>query len=96
MTWDVKPSMPSMDYGFLVVALADGKTDADIKALTAFDPDHPPTWMNKVGEDPLVSSIRTDTFNLGENAAYHGEPLYVMCFSHGALFGVIGPLEVQN
>jgi len=96
LTWDVKPSTPSMDYGFLVVALTDGKTAADVTALASFDPDHPPAWMNKVGEDLLVSNIRTDTFNLNANATYQGEPLYVMCFSHGTLFGVVGPLEVSQ
>ena len=96
ITWDVKDGTPSADYSFILTTLPEGRTVADLDGLIGAATIRPPSWLIFTRYSQLTAQTTTETFDLAANAAYHGEPLYVLCLSHQATFAVAGPIQVEK
>jgi hypothetical protein len=96
ITWNVKEGTPSADYSFILTTLAEGKTVADLDGLIGAGGVHLPSWLKFTRYSQLTTQTTTETFDLAANAAYHGEPFYVLCLSHQVTFAVVGPIDVKE
>ncbi|MFN2118790.1 MAG: hypothetical protein ACK2T0_00135 [Anaerolineales bacterium] len=96
ITWDVKDGTPSADYSFILTTLPEGKTVADLEGLIGARAVQPPSWLKFTRYSQLTAQTTTETFDLAANAAYHGEPLYVLCLGHQVPFAVAGPVSVSQ
>jgi hypothetical protein len=96
ITWDVTDGTPSADYSFILTTLAEGKTVADLDGLIGAGAVRPPSWLTFTRYSQLTAQTTTETFDLSANAAYHGEPIYVLCLSHQVTFAVVGPIKVKE
>ncbi len=96
ITWAVKETKPSMDYMFIVATLGEGKTGADLAPFMGDAEADAPDWMDVIRYGQMVNETQTQTVDLTIDAAYHGEPIYIICTAHRVPIGFVGPLEVEE
>lgn len=94
ITWDVEKTTPGMDYEFYIDVLEDGKTAADLDPIMGDQRPTLPDWLRPIKMSGLVVESTTQDYDLYLSAAYHGEPLHILCTSRDAVFAVVGPIEV--
>lgn len=98
-TFDVQDSGTDATYNFLVVALSESQTVDDLRALTNL-----PRLTTEIPEEINfmnywdVSAGRKETrqMDFGANAAFGGEPIYIVCGNELTNIGVVGPFEVAD
>lgn len=94
LEWVVSKSRTSTSI-IALVSVDPGKTVEDLASMPAEDP--PPAWVHKLDYAVAMSpGTYTKSVNLGANAAYHGEPVYFVCFDAEEDFaiGAAGPFEI--
>lgn len=97
MTWAVKDSKPGADYNLAVVTLGDGKTGGDLEPFMDDADADIPEWLNVIRYSSMLNETQTQDLDLTANAAYHGEPIYIVCIHHSrGPIDFVGPLEVKQ
>lgn len=86
------------NYAYVLVTLDKDKTQADLEEYLTVESDNPPTWLTIISRDIAASGNFTETkvHNLTANAAYKGEPIYIICFIGDKSFVAAGPLKVKK
>jgi hypothetical protein len=92
--WSVEDPVPSGAI-LRVVSLDPGRTREELAVL----PNQVlvPDWVHLLSWDQTFSlGSRSHTVDLGPNAAYGGEPIYIVCFYNDkdTAIGAVGPLKV--
>lgn len=82
------------EYAFVMLTFEEGKSIDD---LTSWHSGEQPSWVRVLYWEQTDSGNQTKTkqLNLGANAAYKGEPLYIACFFGDVKFGQAGPIKVK-
>lgn len=98
-TLEVQGSGTDVLYNFLAVASSESQTADDLRAMTTLPPTIPeiPDGLTSIFYvDVYPGSQITQTMDFDANAAYNGEPIYIVCGKDLNNIGVVGPFEVTD
>jgi hypothetical protein len=93
LTWVIEDDSHE-DYAYVVMTLEKGKSIDDV---TTWHSGEQPSWASILYWEQTDSGNQTKSkqFNLGANAAYKGDPLYIVCFFGEYKIGQVGPIKVK-
>ena len=84
-------------YAYVIVTLVEGKTREDLERWLSINSSEP-DWVNIISRELETAGNTTHTkvHNMKANAAYKGEPIYIVCFIGDKQFLAAGPLKVKK
>lgn len=93
LTWVINDDSQD-DYAYVVMFLEKGKSIDDV---VSWHSGNQPSWATILywEQADFGNQTKTKQFNLGANAAYKGEPIYLVCFFGEAKVGQAGPIKVK-
>lgn len=98
-TWDIQDSGSPVNYQFLAVALSESQSVEDLRSLTSLPQtfsDIPAEFNHMFYVEVVVAGKSTKEVDFGTNAAFKGEPVYIVCGNDYNNIGVVGPFEVAD
>jgi hypothetical protein len=99
LIFDIQDNGNDVYYNFLGVALSESQTVDDLRALTNLPrtyQDIPEELNHLFYYDVYAGDQKTKQMDFSANAAFGGEPIYIVCGNDLTNIGVVGPLEVKD